>query len=309
VTITGVAIDPIDMVQLPGGEQIGCRKDIAVAVAEFARRTLDGLVRQIPPDPIFEAKLRDTATKCAAEGNPVGSLGYGVCPAPCQGILINVCLTGTAGQPCTTHADCDTPPGSGNGQCGEGNWNQVADCLVCQATTAMAALYDAAYGSGPDPTPAAEQCQDTIGKAVVDFVRRQIGETARCQKLVDAGRAGLPANPPGLCEMPGGGPCTGPGCTCTAPPLAANPPRPCDEDADCAVPATCKRADLVGIRVRAEEALAERITADCPDPVIAAELDTCGTDTATLVECLTDAGETAARHVADAMFPEGRASP
>ena len=306
VQIVGVAIDPIDMTQLPGGEQVGCRKDLAAAVAELARRTLDAFLRQIPPDPILEAKLRDTAQKCGVDGSLAGSLGYGVCPAPCEGVLVNVCLTGTTGAPCNTHTDCDTPPGSGNGQCSEGTWNQVADCLVCQVTTAMTAVAEAAYGSGPDPTPEAEHCQDTIGKAVLDLVRAELNETLRCQKIVDAGRTALPADPP---RCAGGGPCTTPPCLCTAPPLAANPPRTCNDDPDCAIPPTCKRADLVGARARAAQRLAEHVTADCTDMVIADELDTCGTDQPSLVACLTDVGQHGARKIADAAFPEGGASP
>lgn len=306
-SITGLAIDPIDMVQLPGGSQIGCRKDLALAVADHARRTLDALEQQVPPDPTFEAKLRETADKCGLGGSLIGSLGFGICPAPCQALVVNVCTAGTTGAPCNTGSDCDTTPGSGDGQCTEGNWNQVADCLVCQTTGAMTAVYDAAYGIGPDPTPEAEHCQDTIGKAILDFVSDEIGETLRCQKLMDAGRAALPTNPAGLCEVSGGGPCTLPPCTCTAPPLAVG--RPCTADAECSVPPTCKRADLVGKRARSATAFAGRVTPDCPDLVVQDGLDTCGTDTPSLVACLTDAGQQAGRHVADAMFPEGTASP
>ena len=53
--------------------------------------------------------------------------------------VVNVCTAGTTGAPCNTGSDCDSTPGSGDGQCTEGTWNQVADCLVCQTTTAMTA--------------------------------------------------------------------------------------------------------------------------------------------------------------------------
>jgi hypothetical protein len=218
---------------------------------------------------------------------------------------VSQCTQGAVGLQCTTDADCDTPPGSGNGRC-TGNWNLVADCLACRVTAALIAAYDEAYGTGPLPLPEAERCQETIGRALVDLVAREVGETVRCQKLVDAGSASLPMNQPGQCQ---GGSCTLPPCVCTAPPLKLG--AHCTEDGDCNVPAVCKRADLLGRRAKAALELAARIQGDpaCTDTVIADDLDACADTQSGLIACVTAAGQQAAGQVADAVYTEGQASP
>jgi hypothetical protein len=295
-SITGVSIDPIDMTQLPAGEMLGCRKKLGLAVGETVEASLTRRVKELPPDPDPAALLRPVVAECAADGSSAVSLGYATCPAPCQGIPVSQCSQGLTGAQCETNQDCDLPPGSGTGVC-TANWNLVADCLACQIESALQGAFDEAYGTGTSGSAEAELCQLGIGRALLEVVSSEVDETVRCQRLVDFGSLSLPANPAGQC---GSG-------TCVAPPLKVG--APCTDHQDCNVPPTCKRADLIGRRATAADRAASRITKDCQDPVIAAELDTCDVDVPGVVACVTDAGAVAARVIADAIFPEGRVSP
>lgn len=294
VSIVGVSLDPIDMTQLPAGSMQGCRKGLGLAARQTADQILTLLVKGLPPDPDPAAPIRTATAACAADGASAGSLGYGTCPAPCAAIVTSQCTAGQVGAPCGVNSECDVSPG--DGVCAT-DWNLVADCLGCQVQSATTIAYDEAYGTGTSGTPEADNCQFGIGRALLDLITGNLGQTLQCQRLVDAGSAGLAPNPPGQCTVP----------TCTAPSLKAG--ASCSQDADCNVPPTCKRADPKEVRDAIAEHAAARIENDCTDTVIAAELDTCDVDVAGTADCVTEAGETAARAIADAVFPEGRVSP
>lgn len=295
-SIVGVSLDPIDMTQLPAGEMQGCRKGLGLAARTLADASLSARVKGLPPDPDPAARLRPAAMACAADGSSAASLGYATCPAPCAAIVVSQCTAGQVGIPCGTNADCDLSPGSGDGVCTT-DWNVVADCLACQIESALDVAFDEAYGTGSSGSAEADDCQFGIGRALLDVVDLNVSETVRCQRLVDVGSAALPTHPAGQCVST----------TCTAPPLKVG--ASCAQDADCNVPATCKRSDLVGTRARAVERAAVRIQSDCTDEIVLVELDTCDVDVPGTVACVTAAGETAARAVSDALFPEGRLSP
>jgi hypothetical protein len=85
----------------------------------------------------------------------------------------------------------------------------------------------------------------------------------------------------------------------------------CDDDGDCNVPATCKRADPSGVRQHAAAATGDRIATDpaCVNAIGTSQLDTCDVTLPGVVACVIHQAESAARAVADAVFPEGRVSP
>jgi hypothetical protein len=293
--IVGVSVDPIDMTQLPAGEMLGCRKKLGIEVKKRVAASLGGRLKGLPPDLDPAATLRPVVQACAEEGASGLALGYAACPVPCQGIPVSRCTQGLVGAPCAAYAECDTAPGAGDGVCTV-DWNLVADCLACQIETALDAAYGEVFPTGTGDTPEAERCEAGLGKALLGVVTGEVNETVRCQRLLDAGAAALPTNPAGQC-LSG---------QCLAPPLRAG--APCDDDVDCNVPPTCKRSDLIGRRAAAAERAAARIAADCTDDDLAL-LDTCDVDVNGAAECVTEAAQAAARAVADAAFPEGRASP
>jgi hypothetical protein len=284
------------MTQLPAGELQTCRKGLGAAVRGLADASLQLRVKGLGPEPNPGDRIRPATDNCASEGASAASLGYATCPAPCAAIVPSQCTAGQVGALCEADADCDLAPGAGDGVCST-DWNVVADCLACQVESALDDAYDEAYGTGTSGGDAAEQCQFAIGRGLHEIVSRHVADVVRCQRLSDAGTAALPTHPAGQCA----------GSVCAAPPLKIG--APCAEDADCNVPATCKRSDLVGAREAASERAAMRIEAECQDDVVALELDTCDVDVAGTVDCVTAAGETAAGTIADAVFPEGRVSP
>ena len=122
----------------------------------------------------------DATAICAAKRSPT-RLRYGVCPVPCDDIVIKTCSTGPP-NPCSTDADCDTAPGAGDGRCG--SWQQTADCLVCQTENALTSAFDRTYGTLSPPFDDADaDCMSSIGKSLATLI------STRSSASRSAGRA------------------------------------------------------------------------------------------------------------------------
>src|SRR5262249_42150746 len=146
---SAVVVDPIGVRQMPASSETSCRatlgKNAALLALTTARESLTCRDQALeggpsfcgPPVPDMEgriaaarAKLFDAASTCGsspAVGSP-GALGYAICPSPCNSIQFT-CAAGNVGAPCTSDAQCDSPPGAGNGSCGQ--WTMVGNCLAC----------------------------------------------------------------------------------------------------------------------------------------------------------------------------------
>jgi hypothetical protein len=134
-----------------------------------------------PTDPFFpgglkvanaQAKMDEkVATKCAAASSPF-SLGYVLCPTPCESITIS----GFTGP------------------------NSVASCIICQMAPELVGLpagsgFDATalfagYGANPPaPLPTNDlryKCQNNIGSAMRKLVNSRVKEQQKCQIAGDA---------------------------------------------------------------------------------------------------------------------------
>jgi hypothetical protein len=179
-----VDVDPIAMRQLPTGPGAACRDAVAKAVNSYTAGTTAALTachaavaagaissatdcNSVTADPATNAAVSalapvvDDATGLCATTRTPAQMGYRSCPAPCNAISIDA-----------------------------GDWSDVADCLRCQAQQASIATAVTIYGpTGGSPTvstPAAV-CQAAVGDAVSEVASVRARETAKCQKLIDAG--------------------------------------------------------------------------------------------------------------------------
>lgn len=181
IEISTVSVDPIAMLQKPHAALQTCRKALGGVVGAFAPVLVDSLARcrssfagagsNCLGDPKFATsvlKLQDalgtTVTgSCEPSGVP-GAFGYHTCPAPCALL------------PATT-------------------WQEEAACLACVTQTSIVDAVTVAYGPEglpPPPTPEAQQCQDTVGKGLVQVIGTNLREIIKCQQGADAGKAATP---------------------------------------------------------------------------------------------------------------------
>ncbi len=310
---TLVQLDPIGMTQLPFPSLGSCRTGIAKTVQALTATTLEKLVtchhRQMRGEPLADcnsvngdsdpneavATAEDAVTTAAEACKPAGSpraLGYGTCPDPCT-MSVNTCAAPVSrvGAPCATDSDCDSALGAGDGKCGRvEDWDAAADCLMCQAETAVVDAITDKYGSiGSDAPPDAIDCQDQIGKALQGLVRTQVAVTAKCQKLLDGGKTVL-----AFCQS---GECVGP---------PSHVGEPCMTNDDCTPPDTqlCKYADQSHARSLNEIKARSDLDQACGQTDFST-LDTCGIDLASEQDCVIANGRTTGDTIADAIFPEG----
>jgi hypothetical protein len=309
-----VALDPIGLTQGPFRESQGCREKLSKQILVHGVTVLKQLVRchaleledVLPPgtdcnsvnpdsDPdetvdISRSKLADVATaNCSPGGTPARLGYYHLCPAPCQGV--NRCTAGTLNASCAADSDCDTAVGAGDGRCGPGgDWTQEVDCLSCLVEDAVTTAITDKYGAvEAGVSPEAAKCQDLIGDSLVFLVHAFDGVTLDCQKKVDGGKLGVT-----FCQS---GQCTGP---------PTRRGQGCTKDDDCIDPSArlCKYADMSGARAAAEAKIAAKLTGGC-DATTIGELDTCGTDPASVATCIVNNARAVADTLSDAQYPEG----
>ncbi len=208
--------DPLGVVQLPSPAGAKCRDSLATGVDAYINGATKELVAchrariagKIPPATDcnsvatteagvattvagLAADITEAALGCQAERSPT-ALGYDSCPAPCDGIGMGGCSAGNGAAVCSTDRDCDTAPGSGDGRCGD--WSQVATCLTCVAENTVTTAVQDVYGTpSVGLPPDTQDCQHTIGSALLDLIRVSIGETSNCQKKLDTGKLVLPS--------------------------------------------------------------------------------------------------------------------
>jgi hypothetical protein len=205
---SAVAVDPIGVIQTPSTADQSCRNDLATELARVAliighearRCRKDVLPFCGPPVPDLNGKIADAVAKllavagasCASPSiaSPAAQ-GFTSCPPPCSGIQLT-CTQGTVGLPCTTNAQCDLPPGAGNGRCG--SWNSVAQCLACVAQEGVGAAFQTVSGWPPPVMQSSdgERCQDTLSQSLVRLLQVYLFETKKCQAKFDAGKKAIP---------------------------------------------------------------------------------------------------------------------
>jgi hypothetical protein len=205
---SAVAVDPIGVIQTPSTADQSCRNDVADAAVALARVVANEARRcrkdEAPtcgppvPDPsgkiaaAHAALLAVPAAACASPSiSTPAAQGFTACPPPCNPIQLT-CTQGTVGLPCTTNAQCDLPPGSGNGRCG--SWNTVAQCLGCVVPERVGAMFDTVSGWPPPVMQDLDgmKCQDALSKHLILLLQTYLFETKKCQAKFDAGKKAIP---------------------------------------------------------------------------------------------------------------------
>jgi len=199
------------MSQTPSGSAVSCRGTlgrattnlVAGATDEVTRCNLNALKEVLPSDcttadddkgviAALIAGVNDSAVSCAATRSPT-RLRHGLCSAPCEGLVSQTCAAGGALGSCTTDAECELPPGSGEGRCGI--WSETANCINCQIQSAINDASTKIWGDAAY-TFDSDVCMSAIGKSFASLVSVRAKELLACQKLKDsAKKATAPEGP------------------------------------------------------------------------------------------------------------------
>lgn len=176
-----------------------------------------------------------------------------------------ICVAGNV-VPCSTDPDCDTTVGMGDGKCG------VDGLCVAGQVTQCATDPDCDVGTcGPF-----ELCTAGNVGLPCGTNRDCVVGTCGISGLCTAGNVGLPCATYRDCEPERG--------SCNA--------------------GFCKNVDYKGKRTAAESSTMTHINGGCDDLTVA-ELQGCGTDEASVMDCVIENGRKVGGALSDALFPEG----
>ncbi len=307
-----VQLDPIGMSELPFPALGSCRAAEGAAITGLAstitRLLVDCHAKQLKGEPIADCTTINTesdpaeraqqatntlvaaAQACAPGGSPA-ALGYGACPAPCDGIVVNTCAEGLVGAPCANDTACDSSVGSNDGKCGRAtDWGALGSCMACVTADAITTAVDDKYGTVAGGLADEEiKCQDEIGKILDFLVESHLKVIRKCQKLLDGGKTALKFCQNGICVAP-----------------SDEVGLPCMSEDACAPPdaRVCKNADQGSGRALAEVKGRAAIDKGCAT-VDLDNLDSCDTTLEGLEDCVVENARDAAAAISDAVFPEG----